>query len=295
LRSEAVGKERQPFGGGLAGIAASGETVPSSTTGLDAAAVESSALVTNEYSLAAEFRNFAPADTKKKTAVEQVLHESAGTLALAPPLTSAPEPAAANAPGQDKGLFDGNAASRMKVAYTLAPASQRFVQVESAPGWQTDAKSELRGDRPVGVLNAFKLEQTGNAIRVEDSDGSVYSGSLQLPVGAGPPPTEEAPMKSVARNAPGSPGDQERERNYSFQVTGVNRSLKQNIVFNGNFLALTQATPTSNVANALTFNADQARAASNLLQLPLANSRISGTAVIDNRKEIQINAVPAKP
>jgi hypothetical protein len=85
-------------------------------------------------------------------------------------------------------------------------------------------------------------------------------------------------------------------QNYSFRVAGTNRSLNQNVIFTGNLLAITNQAPFMQQSNFTVANGDvmQVVPAGQLpSQLPLFNSRISGKAVIDDHREIEINAVPA--
>ena len=143
-----------------------------------------------------------------------------------------------------------------------------------------------------------------------DNDGSVYTGYLQ-PVEAlerlrwgddqksaaarvlktqEPPSVEKPALTDGAKQA---------RNTYFFHVAGTNRSLKERVIFTGNFTALTNATlflrmtngPTGATFGLPTLPAEP----SPLSTLPLIKSRISGRAVIGDRKEIEVNAVPAGP
>ena len=74
----------------------------------------------------------------------------------------------------------------------------------------------------------------------------------------------------------------------------MNRSLNQNVTFNGSLQSV-GAAPVLQKQNGVTGNVQgKFQAAQNdLSQLPLANSRINGTAVINNKEQIQVNAVSA--
>jgi hypothetical protein len=182
--------------------------------------------------------------------------------------------------------------------------SQQYVQtIEPADG-QLRAKKILSP-----VLASFQVEQSAQNLRVVDQDGSVYSGywraadvperdqksSQLMPT---TPPTAATGLPEADARA--YKDQQQAVQNYIFQVTGTNRSLKQNVVFNGNFMALTNGVPLIQM-NGFANNGFAGAGAGGLqnkmsnqtLQLLLSNSCISGTAIIDNNKQIQINAVPA--
>ncbi|MGO9203366.1 MAG: hypothetical protein ACLQM8_22825 [Limisphaerales bacterium] len=119
------------------------------------------------------------------------------------------------------------------------PFVQRFVRV--VPKALALRASDRVSDRAAPsdpVLAAFQVEQSGRRFVVTDSDGSVYTGYLQL-------------------------------TNF-FQVIGTNRSLKQKVVFSGNLIKPTDSP-----------------------EAP--GTRISGKAVVGERREIQMEAVLRKP
>ena len=136
------------------------------------------------------------------------------------------------------------------------------------------------------VLTSFRVEQTGNALRVVDTDGSVYTGAVQVAqpastVRAASP--KNAPVVArVITAAPPSPAAQ----NYYFRVAGTNRNLNQNVIFSGNLIPLTNAP-------ILTGAVGTRRALELPVESLLSNSRISGKAVIGDQKEIEVNAIPA--
>jgi hypothetical protein len=145
---------------------------------------------------------------------------------------------------------------------------------------------------PASVLTSFRVEQTGNAMRIIDADGSVYTGAVQVAqqesVARAVPPKNApsaAPMAKIA-------GRPQAGQNYSFQVAGTNRNLQQNVVFSGNVIPLTNGQLATD--GAASGGIAGARRASQLpAELLLSNSRISGKAVIGNQKEIEVNATPA--
>jgi len=133
---------------------------------------------------------------------------------------------------------------------------------------------------PASVLTTFRMEQNGSALRVIDSDGSIYTGAVQI-----------AQMEPAA-----SPTS-----NFFFRVTGTNRNLKQNIVFSGNLVPFTNtaiAVRRGSFAGGIGGGGGGGGAAPSSANfglptgLLLSNSQISGTAVIDGQKEIPVSANP---
>jgi hypothetical protein len=99
---------------------------------------------------------------------------------------------------------------------------------------------------PAPVLVSFRVEQTGNNMKVVDADGSVYTGSVQL--AQQEPPTDSlyhATQNNAPANAAASANNRvtqnQAQQNYFFRVAGTNRNLKQNVVFSGNFVPLTNS------------------------------------------------------
>jgi hypothetical protein len=84
---------------------------------------------------------------------------------------------------------------------------------------------------------------------------------------------------------------------------GTNLTLKQNVVFAGNLVANSSATANGQQANNRNgfFGAGGGGGGGGQLQstitnqLPWSNSRIAGTAVVDDTNSIEINAVPQAP
>jgi hypothetical protein len=90
-------------------------------------------------------------------------------------------------------------------------------------------------------------------------------------------------------------------QNYFFRVSGTNQTLKQNVVFTGNLLAISNTTTnlqqSFSVSDGLGgggFGGGQSQSVFTN-QLPWSNSRIAGTAVIADTNNIEINAVPMSP
>lgn len=131
------------------------------------------------------------------------------------------------------------------------------------------------------VLTSFALQQNGNELSVVDRDGSLYRGYLepqQATVQRGiaetkAPRAKIALSESRARSAPAAvpaPTAGTATQYYYFRVVGTNQKLNEKVVFTGTLL-----TPTNTGTNTIP-----------------PNSRIEGRAVIGDREELQINAVP---
>jgi len=156
--------------------------------------------------------------------------------------------------GKSAARFQGELAAKALPAG--AANSQRFVQAAT--------------DKSPPVLAAFAWQQNGNAIAVVDSDGSVYNGRLQ--------PAESLTKDiGVVSNVPAA------AQNFSFRVTGANRSLQQNVVFAGN-LALLSNGPAS---SAPMFGGPAPQ--------NLSNARITGTVTLGGTNRMQINARTVPP
>jgi len=170
--------------------------------------------------------------------------------------------------------------------------SRRFVQTAKAK------------NQP--VLQTFEVQQNGSAIAVVDRDGSVYNGTVQpaevaaqndwpkVKAAADQPPLFDDATKDLPVG-----GDKflpAQNQNFSFRVSGANRSLKQNVVFVGNVITLsnTTANGAQNVGGGNNRPTPSA-AANNRQQQLFSNSRISGTVTIDRTNRMEINAVPAEP
>ena len=252
---------------------------------------------------------------------------AAKTLALQPPgavagtLSTAPKaeaPAATglrlDGPATQTDAFSDKLAVQEALISNTATVTQNFAQQSGKnASAQNLFKNAAASAKLTPVLANFQFQQNGSAVVVVDEDGSVYNGYLvaadetklrnetadlkREPAKAALPAQKQAKDSQMDKNPESS------AQNYFFRVTGTNRSLRQNVVFTGNVLAL------SNVAQASsqTFNGSFNRAGSgggnisqvtdkNLYQQSLfSNSRIAGTAVVNSTNEIEINALPVTP
>jgi hypothetical protein len=184
------------------------------------------------------------------------------------------------------------------LARTENSASQKFVRYSD-----TDADLALVSNA-APVLLAFTIEQTNRQLRVVDGDGSVYAGFFELetlatngPVLAGVDINQRAGERfDQAARKDKIPPEATQAYSYSFQVTGTNLSLNQKVVFTGKLLT----TVDSFKSGQSTGEISRLRAQPIWVDTLSVTSqppalRISGTAVVDETKRIEIQAVPASP
>lgn len=179
---------------------------------------------------------------------------------------------------QDGRLFkaDDQAAA---FQFNLDTNAQRFVQ------------TAVGSAQTPPVLAAFEIRQDGNAIAVVDRDGSVYRGFFEPESPAAQTLMPPAEVLSVAKtkDSDAAKNESAAEPAVFFRVTGENRSLKQNVVFAGSVVPLTNTQP-SQTENKAKAGGEQPAAPALFL-----NSRITGTATVAGTNSIEINAVPAQP
>ncbi|MFZ1073348.1 MAG: hypothetical protein WAO21_07915 [Verrucomicrobiia bacterium] len=186
-------------------------------------------------------------------------------------------------------------------------AAFNFVQAAIASNLQNLFRNASSSAQNAPVLQSFQMQQNGNAVSVVDRDGSVYNGSVQLTNATAlnepaPAETPAAPPQVEGKMAQAAGNKQQTAQNYFFRVTGTNRTLKQNVVFTGNFLANTIAPQTAQPSISIVGvgggggggagNQLPQNAANQSQQSQLSNSRIVGTAVIASTNQIEIDAVP---
>ncbi|MHB8523415.1 MAG: hypothetical protein ACYDH9_22030 [Limisphaerales bacterium] len=137
--------------------------------------------------------------------------------------------------------------------------SLRFVQLDSRAKYRRNFTSPV----PPTILTSFRIERAKDQVRVVDADESVYEGQVVI-VPAGDTVqavdgatsvrlgselkteltvTQNAPLAEGLTSGPPAGGGV----NYSFRVSGTNRSLQQLVVFSGAFVSGT-GSPSSNGA-----------------------------------------------
>jgi hypothetical protein len=206
---------------------------------------------------------------------------------------------AAGAPTTDRLAMAHGAAGNYSTTQT------KSVQFASTAGQNFDSsvqnsfKNTIAPAKATAVLANFQVQQNGSAIRVVDADGSVYDGALQS--------ESEAVQNAVGsvevdrQKVVATRDESQLAQNYFFRVAGTNLTLKQNVVFAGNLLANSGAMANGQQANNRNGNYGGGGGVGGQLQsvltnqLPWSNSRIAGTAVVDDTNSIEINAVPQAP
>ena len=222
-------------------------------------------------------------------------------------ITTASGEFAANAPAAQAIAMNPLADQGQALAFTKAGA-QNF-----ATGRQNLFKNKAAAAGPASVLKYFQVLQSGNAIRVVDADGSVYDGSLQglsmatqkmsVPSAQPAPAGSETGQRERPNGQPktiNARDELETVPNYSFLVSGMNRTLKQKVEFAGNLQAMAVMTtnlPPSSPAEAGlgVGGSGESPQAMPTSQLPWFNSRIAGSAIIGDTTNIEVNAVPQSP
>ena len=181
-------------------------------------------------------------------------------------------------------------------------AAYRRTRVEENRGQSTPAApEEVRQQTTATVLTAFRMERTGDTIKITDSDGSVYSGSvvantdevMRRSFALATNSTRETLLKSKAL------GVDALVQPVSFVVSGTNVSLKRNVVFAGRF---TPAPPVQSFGvslNSVSGAGGAGPAAKRALSAPAPGvlPPIAGKVKVEdgNPLEISIEATPTGP
>jgi hypothetical protein len=173
-----------------------------------------------------------------------------------------------------------------------AQTSQRFYQ--EAPANSANVSDNL--SMPYPVLASFEMVRIGSGVVVVDSDGSRYSGTIQPPASAKevrPDSSNSLRQEALAlKLEQPSPTLAVREVVF-FRVAGTNRSLKQEVVFTGQILSVTNLN--SSPANLLQRGA-ALRPAQTYAPNPSAalETRVSGEVRIGGQMPITVKARPLK-
>lgn len=216
--------------------------------------------------------------------------------------SGAAKPAAAVAKAKPGTEPIAKAAPSPRSQNDLSRAVQNFSQTLSA------AEAKL-GRKPTGaspVLVNFFVEQDGERLRVTDSDGSTYSGVVQLAAEpqlnrrellanggtrARATAANSKALNSDARLA-GTPSFQNAP-NLFFRVSGTNRTLNQQVSFFGNFVTFSnQAQNSGNLEQ----QSNKTKEALNQWDFAplLQNSMIQGRLRVGSGSEQELNALPAQ-
>jgi len=153
------------------------------------------------------------------------------------------------------------------------------------------------------ILPSFEVEQQGAAFRVIDHDGSIYSGYLQpAPMPVVGKKISDAEIRREVSRAQSFRGRVESEtlptpaqQAYFFNVSGTNRSLNESVIFSGNLLTLTNSGGLMLNTNAINSDGLQRAISSQKAQsVSQPFLRISGKALVGQKGELQIEAVPVQ-
>jgi len=292
VRSAAEPQSQKSFGGGGFGGFGSKTQAASSPVAELPTSAQSDALAERETANATTVNTAAPATKGIRTpGTISGFGGFGGGGVFGGSIPAAAPPAAASPIHAPQVLAYRNMAPEQSISINKKDQSQTFDRLAQSP-----------------VLASFQLEQNGDDIRVVDSDGSVYAGSL-LETNA----NQNAPAQMASRMATFAPR-QAAEQNANkqnmqssaggipFRVTGMNRSSQQNVVFEGSLSTIPN--PTGNQQNGVitgiggnAANAGQAALSGQAQQrnqqqpVPLSNSRITGTATVGETNQIEVNAV----
>ena len=178
---------------------------------------------------------------------------------------------------------------------------QRFARIET----ETKAKALILDTAASSrtFLASFELQQVGNEVRILDHDGSVYTGYVQPAVlrsRVAASAKEEATggarayrsVNGAETPAPSLEAESATAQNYSFRVSGTNRSLNVPVVFTGSVVT-GEALAVNAVTNAVALRG-VLREKNQFAPNPKTNTtnlRISGHAVLGGREELEIKAV----
>jgi len=175
------------------------------------------------------------------------------------------------------------AAAPSPASDALDVAAENFVQVPNR------AQAGAGPLPPSNLLSNFRMRRSGQNVSVVDADGSVYNGqvlNVDSPGGA---------FGGEARQHAKTLQDVNQTANWTFNVTGINHSLRQNISFTGNVLTM-PGTNAPAQAGAQARRAAQFQNASNAAQAASAqNSRINGKVQVVGGKSYEIEAAPPAP
>lgn len=215
--------------------------------------------------------------------------------------------------GKEPGVSGGYLAANSSKSETFARVDgevdrEKFRLAKSTGGKDAQTnlslgsfRSGLNRDSGLGrLLASFQFVQAGNEIQVIDDDGSVYKGHListeenqkgdrQYYKFETATKKLEAPKESVATTTGGAIAEKAAQ---SFQVTGTNRTLNAQVVFNGTFFFDSSAASVETRLDDVVRNPGSV--ATNAVPAQSFGSRISGTMRVGGQ-EIPIDARKVTP
>jgi hypothetical protein len=167
--------------------------------------------------------------------------------------------------------------------------------VQAGSGPEVEKKNNLLGASP-GVLNSFEFQQEGNAVRILDQDGSVYSGTIEAqaslvglatPGGAVEGRVQTNSSATIARNRVVA-------SSYRFKVSGTNLSSGEMVLFKGELRPAIPAVLHSSMSATKRLEP----ASSNSFAdkgLTITNSEMTGDLIIGSRTPTAITAHQQQP
>jgi hypothetical protein len=209
-------------------------------------------------------------------------------------------------------------AAAFGLAYTTLPARQELPQqnvrqsfnFSNANGGRSNQKSEVvarvaakkTSDPAVAnlVLNNFQLEQSGNQVRIVDGDGSIYTGARlaeadkltddKKPATKTVLPGSVAASKvdALAGNAATLPPS------FRFAASGTNVSLRQRVLVNAEFFAVTTNAVPGLMQNANGISEQQFKSKFQNSQRASGN-RLVGRAVTADGQAVEVDAEEVAP
>jgi len=184
------------------------------------------------------------------------------------------------------------------------PSGRQFAQTQN---YRRNFNSPPMPD----VLNSFRLEQSGQRIRIVDADNSIYEGQIegpkQEPAVSGKlvnetPAVELKKAQPTAVDETRAGGGQDgvagaSGQNVWFRVSGTNRTLNQAVMFVGNLIVDTNAANSvvTGVTLAPQTSAVPAQNAPLQNQLLFQNTRVQGQVMIGASNRIEIDATAIAP
>jgi hypothetical protein len=170
-----------------------------------------------------------------------------------------------------------------------AQTSRQFYQ-EAPPSNGSNVSDNL--SLPYPVLASFEVVQVGTEVTIVDSDGSRYTGTVQPPASAAEVRSDSS--NSLRHEALALKLDQPGPilavpEAVFFRVAGTNRSLKQEVVFIGQILSVTNlnSSPASLLQRAAALRPAQTSAPNPSVAL---ETRVSGEVRIGSQSPIPVKA-----
>ena len=172
---------------------------------------------------------------------------------------------------------------------TRAALSQAYANIAGSA--EVDKAKAASG---AAVLMNFRVEQTGNELRVIDGDGSTYLGVTPNAATEAASPLdakkEAAAYAQTRRAQPGAyarqAGEAQVAGKYLYAVRGTNVTLQQAVSFAWNFVSPSNVPGVSNQGIGGIIQAAP--------QEPWANSTINGQVQLNTGRQFELNAAPVK-